>query len=1310
MNRYLSIITIFALILTLPTAPANATEVTAALTFSAPTVEKVDGYDRVTMQETRNINQAGSPNLPSFGAWLLLPPGERALSVELQNAKWETVSGQFIIEPTATPHPLSLPNPPETVPDPGIYAGDNVYPPSATASLNTHLKRGYALTTCLIFPVRWNPADGTLEYLASAQLVVQSGSGEREQESFNRFFKGDRTTELWVEKQVLNPEQIGRYPRRDEAETESMLIVTVDEFTDLAEEYAAWHNVRGLASRVVTCAQYIDDGEGDDTQECIRNGIIRSWADEEFDYLLLIGDVEQIPHRGLYATVNESPDIDIPADFYYSAFDGDWNRDGDDRWGEGNEADLLAEVAVGRICGGTEAEVARTMDKVMLYCDEPVVDNVLDILMVGEELGWASMGGDYMDEVYEQCNQYGYSTSGYPERCQRRNLYDRDAVWDGVDDLAPLMSAGYHQINHLGHANTTYVMKFRNGDINDDVISNNGVDNGFNIVWTQGCYCGAYDNRTTEVGQYTADCITEKFMHQLGNGTVAFISNSRYGWGSGGNTNGASQHFHREYVDAIYDEGLTRIGLANQDSKEDTAPWMESGVMRWCFWEINLFGDPSMDIWTDTPEEVEADYDQVIVIGDDEFEVRIAQSPAVATLSRDGELLYAAATNDQGVATFDITEPIVPPGDVTLTIIAHDCMPFVDEIQSIPSNTGFPWVEDLLLLDFEGGGVEDGIASPGEIVEISPSVRNLGRESLEGLRATVTIDDPNITLLQDEVEFEPIEPDDQLFSVDAIRLEIGTSIADLHQVDMALSFEDESGNSWSQPLYFITHAAVIDEYQLLIIDSDGNDNGRLDPGEEVEAILTLTNNGTGPATNVTINLATGSPMVEINEGASEIELFQPNSTVELDQVFRFTVADDMPDPYRAVFYLRLNGDRGMQRTHLIDLPVGGIFNDFDREQDMWEHQVFEDNEDQFDQWHMSDEQNYTPDGFGCLKFGDPDGGDYANMSNGVIYLPDFYAHVPMELMFRHKIDAEESGARPDTCYDGGFLEINVDDTFWRTLYPVTPEGRGYPYVIRHGGSENPLPEWQPCFSGEHDWELALFDLSAFVGYDIQIRIRFGSDAADTRTGWWIDDIELKMKVGLEYPDNLEGEVTGYGIQLSWETPEVPRRDDDVVPNELLGYRIYRGIDNEDWGMLDVLVTDNTYFDDLIGMPYGEYMYMVTAEYLEGESEPSNLLFLDWANAVDGSDQPLPAEWAITSTFPNPFNSVTTIGYSVPVAGDVNLGIYDMQGRLVRQLYSGTTQPGHYRVAFNGRSLPSGLYFVRMQTPEGNLMRRLLLLK
>jgi len=63
-----------------------------------------------------------------------------------------------------------------------------------------------------------------------------------------------------------------------------------------------------------------------------------------------------------------------------------------------------------------------------------------------------------------------------------------------------------HVINHLGHANVTYNLKFYNSTA--DSLTN---DQHF-ILYSQGCYCGAFDNRDTGGGTGTADSIAEHFL------------------------------------------------------------------------------------------------------------------------------------------------------------------------------------------------------------------------------------------------------------------------------------------------------------------------------------------------------------------------------------------------------------------------------------------------------------------------------------------------------------------------------------------------------------------------------------------------------------------------------------------------------------------------------------------------------------------------------------------------------------------------------------------------------------------------------
>ena len=73
--------------------------------------------------------------------------------------------------------------------------------------------------------------------------------------------------------------------------------------------------------------------------------------------------------------------------------------------------------------------------------------------------------------------------------------------------------------------------------------------------------------------------------------------NARSGWGMSGSTDGASQRFYREFWDAVFGENITEIGKANQDSKEDLLARINYPCMRWCYYQLNLLGDPTLKFY-----------------------------------------------------------------------------------------------------------------------------------------------------------------------------------------------------------------------------------------------------------------------------------------------------------------------------------------------------------------------------------------------------------------------------------------------------------------------------------------------------------------------------------------------------------------------------------------------------------------------------------------------------------------------------------------------------------------------------------------
>ncbi len=101
------------------------------------------------------------------------------------------------------------------------------------------------------------------------------------------------------------------------------------------------------------------------------------------------------------------------------------------------------------------------------------------------------------------------------------------------------------------------------------------------------------------------------------------------------------------------------------------------------------------------------------------------------------------------------------------------------------------------------------------------------------------------------------------------------------------------------------------------------------------------------------------------------------------------------------------------------------------------------------------------------------------------------------------------------------------------------------------------------------------------------------------------------------------------------------------------------------------------------------------------------LTVDAASAV-------PTEFALLQNYPNPFNAGTVMPFVMKNASEWTLTVYNIMGQTVRT-FAGTDAAGAVRVSWNGQdengsSVPSGVYFYRVTTPERSATRKMTLLK
>ncbi|MCC6637861.1 MAG: Omp28-related outer membrane protein [Ignavibacteriaceae bacterium] len=89
---------------------------------------------------------------------------------------------------------------------------------------------------------------------------------------------------------------------------------------------------------------------------------------------------------------------------------------------------------------------------------------------------------------------------------------------------------------------------------------------------------------------------------------------------------------------------------------------------------------------------------------------------------------------------------------------------------------------------------------------------------------------------------------------------------------------------------------------------------------------------------------------------------------------------------------------------------------------------------------------------------------------------------------------------------------------------------------------------------------------------------------------------------------------------------------------------------------------------------------------------------------------LPTTVMLFDNYPNPFNPSTTISYALPEATDITLSVYNTLGELVKVLDSGFKPEGNHKMEFKASELPSGVYLLTLNSPIGNSVKKINLLK
>jgi len=114
--------------------------------------------------------------------------------------------------------------------------------------------------------------------------------------------------------------------------------------------------------------------------------------------------------------------------------------------------------------------------------------------------------------------------------------------------------------------------------------------------------------------------------------------------------------------------------------------------------------------------------------------------------------------------------------------------------------------------------------------------------------------------------------------------------------------------------------------------------------------------------------------------------------------------------------------------------------------------------------------------------------------------------------------------------------------------------------------------------------------------------------------------------------------------------------------------------------------------------------------LKGQSERWSSLLVSGVNKLTGSSIEIPQVLTISPAYPNPFNPVTKFTFGLPNDGNVEVNVFDVNGKLISNLVNNYMNAGSYEVEWNGLNQPSGMYLIKVQYNSEIRTEKIMLVK
>jgi hypothetical protein len=767
------------------------------------------------------------------------------------------------------------------------------------------------------------------------------------------------------------------------------------------------------------------------------------------------------------------------------------------------------------------------------------------------------------------------------------------------------------------------------------------------------CFTGAMD----EVSG--GDCMAERMLNRSGGGFVGVMMNSRYGWGaigqSGNYVMGPSEMIDTTFLNRVLRQGAVRQGQALASAKNAWVPYADSSyqydMMRWCLYELNLFGDPELPLWTNDPESLQVTHNPVVPMGTSELSVTVQdknsgspiQGALVCLMPKSGSSYDWGTTDASGQATLGLTVTAVETVYVTVTGRDH----YPSEGFAMVQANG-PYVAHLRHGVDDGAGNGDGIANPGESIALPTWVKNYGSQATAGsVVCTLKTASPYASLTESVHEYGAMAAGESLEYSPGFEFVASASCTNGVSIPFTLVSQD-GDTAWSSGFSVTVGTAVL-EYGGRTIDG----NGRLDPNETAAVVATVANGGLGNGYNVAGVLRCSDVRVTVTDSVAGFgTIGHGGSGNNAGEPFQLSLGT-LPVGTPVTFTLVMKADGVVDRSASWSENVGDV--------------------------------RYAPSG--------PDAGGYYAVedSDGVSRAP-VYQWTEIHGAGGTQVSPGDDGRAlvslpfNFTWYGASYNQVSICGNGWVGLGSVTAPTYYESHVHLPNNAANvPRPTvfalWDDVDPSTGGW----------VGYY--------HDAANAR---FIIEYDAVPFYGTSSYSNT--------FQVILYDSTGGASDGCLGHDVVLQYKTWQDRGQSGIGAQNAAGNNglDLYYNGAAGNS-GNLVGMNNLKAVRLTKTPNTGV------AGGSGIAAKPLSYELGRSFPNPVRGECRIEYQLPAAGRVSLRVYNIAGQLVRTLVDEFRAPGLHVARWDGRDqqgrqVSAGVYLYRLATPGFTKTRKVTMVR